>query len=824
MQSLVKKMRRWAGGYWTLIAKANAARDQRNWMVAADAYAAALAIRPDEASIWVQLGNMSKEMKNVTRAQFAYGQALFLNPNDADVHLQIGHLHKIAGDKAAALTSYAEANRLDPNNEHATAELRALGAVTGNRPLPAPAPVLSHPQAALSQPRTAPSPRKHLSRTQSFNARVLGTKSALQELLRSSTKPADTTSLEKVRPLILEAVAALENVIQGGLTPAISTPNANETGTSIVFDVSDLVQYFRNNRLPTGIQRVQIEVISVTLLRTRAHQDIRVCCFTEQSSYWREIPPDIFLELCDLSLIDGDWTAPEWRELMLDLDDLLNQADDFRFDEGAFLVNIGTSWWLQNYFLQVREAKKRNNIRYIPFVHDMIPIMVPEYCVDGLVKEFIGWAQAVYGHADFYFVNSESTRCDLIKVGQQLGYEIDPDRIRTVRLDAEYRKSSVNLTDAAAAGNFRRHRLTPGQYVLFVSTIEARKNHMAMFDAWLELCKDHGDDAIPKLVCVGKLGWLNEATFARLSASARLREKVVMLSNVSDEELGTLYGGCLFSVYPSFYEGWGLPVTEALSHSKPVLASRNSSLPEAGGEFADYFDLGNAADLSAKLKRLIFNPTYRKERETAIRTGFQPRTWQSIAGDFQNAIAEWSVQDDTGRKSAPPIEFGRYYAFSQNNEINIYRGMRPGEMFRSGNSWQVPNEWGCWSKPGPAEIEFTLPDGAKSCRLYVGLRGSSDAETPFDLTVLPRDKVAGTLKPGEIKWVLVEFRATDTSGEVHVIVEGYTHHKGPPRTSLSPIAVVGLFICAASDTEARLRFIEAVVLDDMTGLTGIVPG
>ena len=300
-----------------------------------------------------------------------------------------------------------------------------------------------------------------------------------------------------------------------------------------------------------------------------------------------------------------------------------------------------------------------------------------------------------------------------------------------------------------------------------------------------------------------------------------------MLSNVSDEELAILYQECLFSVYPSFYEGWGLPVTEALCYGKPVLVSRSSALPEAGGEVVDYFDLGDAADLSARLEKLIFDPSYRAEREATIRTDFKARSWQSIAEDLQKTIAEWSVRASAGWKIPPALEFKRYYAFSRNTDVEIYRGLQSGELFRSGNGWWGADEWGCWLKPGPAEITFSLPDSCGACRLYVGLRGPDGTDTPFDMTILPHKKIMGVLKPGATKWVVLEFDAADTGVEVYVVLEGFTRQEVRQRADLNPIAVsigvIGLFVCASSDMDARVRFAEAVSLDDMTSLARGTP-
>jgi hypothetical protein len=121
----------------------------------------------------------------------------------------------------------------------------------------------------------------------SFNAGDLKTKDALQELLRPNLGT-NLAGLDRARPAILEAVAALEKIIQSDAEPARAAPSGLKASPSVVFDVSDLIQYFRHHRLPTGIQRVQIEAISVALLRAQTREDVRVCCFTESADYWRE--------------------------------------------------------------------------------------------------------------------------------------------------------------------------------------------------------------------------------------------------------------------------------------------------------------------------------------------------------------------------------------------------------------------------------------------------------------------------------------------------------------------------------------------------------
>ncbi len=156
--------------------------------------------------------------------------------------------------------------------------------------------------------------------------------------------------------------------------------------------------------------------------------------------------------------------------------------------------------------------------------------------------------------------------------------------------------------------------------MLFVSTIESRKNHLGgRSSVWLKLIKKRGLKNVPKLVCVGNPGWLNDAAYAKLNASDLLREHVLMLSKISDAALAVLYENSVCTLYPSSYEGWGLPVTEALCYGKVPVISNISSLPEAGGPFAEYFDVEVEKDLMDAVERVVYDEKFRARREQKIR-------------------------------------------------------------------------------------------------------------------------------------------------------------------------------------------------------------
>ncbi len=613
---------------------------------------------------------------------------------------------------------------------------------------------------------------------------------------------------------------------------------------NLVFDVSDLVQYFQNARLPTGIQRVQIEVITSLGFSSPENCSIKIGCFTKQSDTWIEVPILFFNHICKLAVVNGDPNAPDWLRVLEELRMHLQQAKRLVFSPGAYLINLGTSWWLQNYFLHVRAAKARYGIRYVPFVHDCIPIMTPEHCVEGLTRDFITWALGAFQHADHIMVNSKATAADVKAVAKRLGHPIDSPVV--ISLDADYRAANAKLPpELGAFANseiFQRNDIRAGQYVLFVSTIESRKNHTMAFSAWLALCKRYGPKRVPKLVCVGNRGWLNDAIYAKLSASAILRQKITMLSKISDPDLELLYRNCLFTIYPSSYEGWGLPVTESLCFGKVPVLANGSSLPEAGGEFGEYFDLGSESSLLQILERMIFDAEYRTAKEHHIETFFRPRAWADIATSILRQVREWAAVDKPltpgqslfSARGVWPFgaQLGRYYGLTENEHTHIWRGMVAGEMFRQGDGWWWTEPWGCWTKTKGARLAFVAPLPAESAAvLFVCIRGIQGSECTAKVNLEGVGRRTAQLQPEQSRWLIFSVSREALAAlprseegvlfELHFICDKYADFsqstKGVDHRTAS-VGVCGFMVCAADDIETRLRFMESVALSDMQNL------
>ncbi|NND88404.1 MAG: glycosyltransferase family 4 protein, partial [Flavobacteriaceae bacterium] len=147
------------------------------------------------------------------------------------------------------------------------------------------------------------------------------------------------------------------------------------------------------------------------------------------------------------------------------------------------------------------------------------------------------------------------------------------------------------------------HDLEKDSFIFCVGTLEIRKNHQLLYNAYKLAVQKNID--LPKIVIVGKKGWLAESTIHTLELDPEVSDKVIMLNRCSDKEMAWLYENCLFTVYPSYYEGWGLPIAESLRYGKMCLSSNTSSMPEVAGDLIDYFSPFDSGELLDKIVRYL---------------------------------------------------------------------------------------------------------------------------------------------------------------------------------------------------------------------------
>jgi len=202
--------------------------------------------------------------------------------------------------------------------------------------------------------------------------------------------------------------------------------------------------------------------------------------------------------------------------------------------------------------------------------------------------------------ADHIVAISESTKRDIVE-----HFKIPDDRITVVHGAAEDRFRRP--ADPARLAAVREKYRLPERYILFVGVIEPRKNVPGLLEAFASIAQ-----RIPHhLVVAGGLGWKYDSVFTTVRRLG-LGERVVFPGFIADEDLVPLYQGAELFVYPSFYEGFGLPVLEAMSCGVPVVTSNLSSLPEVTGNAAELVDPQDIGQIAEAMHRVLTDEVRRR--------------------------------------------------------------------------------------------------------------------------------------------------------------------------------------------------------------------
>ena len=173
-------------------------------------------------------------------------------------------------------------------------------------------------------------------------------------------------------------------------------------------------------------------------------------------------------------------------------------------------------------------------------------------------------------------------------------------------------------------------------FVLYVSTIEIRKNHILLLKLWLELIR--AGRIMPRLLFVGRRGWLVDDVYHYAESNAELRPFVSILHDVPDADLASLYQHCLFTVFPSRTEGWGLPITESLSMGKICVHSTDPAQVEASQGLMPALHPDDFMAWRHELLRLIDNEQYRVSLEKSIAGTFVRKTPDAYCQEFRMAV------------------------------------------------------------------------------------------------------------------------------------------------------------------------------------------
>ena len=298
---------------------------------------------------------------------------------------------------------------------------------------------------------------------------------------------------------------------------------------------------------------------------------------------------------------------------------------------GDSFVVLGSPWIHRDYVRTVRWARDERRMWFALLVYDLVPVRRPEWCDRGIINAFADWYRSVLPLADQIFTISRATADDVVAWAGELGMVLH-NPVRPVPMGTGLHH--VHGPDAADIS----HLPAPGSYVLFVSTVEARKNHALLFRVWRRLLAELPHAQVPVLVFAGRVGWLVADLMQQLDNADWLDGKVRLVRDPTDAELVALYQGCRFTVFPSLFEGWGLPVSESLALGRPCIASNRTSLPEAGGELARYFDPENLDEAFQVIRAVIEDPKGLEAWTARVAREFRHVPWEDSAAIIRQTL------------------------------------------------------------------------------------------------------------------------------------------------------------------------------------------
>jgi len=529
-----------------------------------------------------------------------------------------------------------------------------------------------------------------------------------------------------------------------GAAGNLGTRTVARVGTRMLFDVSDLVYYIGEHSNLTGIQRVQSSIV-LAMMDGEVVQPSAVTflSFNAKSRNWIAIPTGFLM-----SLLRDFFLPDEQRLIQFPAEEarygVLPGARAFDgtgvLDDGnpSVLCLLGAAWVHQDYVHRVIGLKRRFGTRFVMTVHDLIPMYARETCDQDTARVFEEFMRRALPHVDHILAVSENTAKDVRRFLATLQV---PEPAITVTKNgssfAEFLPQVANINRALLD--------LPERFVLFVATIEGRKNHQLIFDIWRQMI-EQGEDP-PHLICVGRLGWKATTFVSALVETNYLDGRVHLLREVSDTDLLALYKHCLFTVCPTFYEGWGLPVGESLAMGKICVSSDRASVPEVAGACGVYIDIGRPDQCLKVIRDLIHNDQDRKELEAKIRREYVPITWRSVSERVASACetsitVKWQEPypytampystevsfgrlnqdvDGTGELLLTRIVDARVGHFKQ--EPLGQQSFLLGEAIRSGGSWAQPEQWGTWLCHAGGDIVMSLaPDASQFDFVWVRLR------------------------------------------------------------------------------------------------------
>ncbi|UCV20763.1 glycosyltransferase family 4 protein [Ferribacterium limneticum] len=380
----------------------------------------------------------------------------------------------------------------------------------------------------------------------------------------------------------------------------------------MLIDITRLADRFLQNRLPTGVDRVSLRYLRRFIDRSYA--------LIRFAGRWVELNRRDSRRVFEV-LLDG--VSDEGSVIRR----CVAQAYvlSWRSRHCGVLFNTGHSG-LDRPDYGVEVVKRC--LKPVFFLHDLIPISHPEYCRAGETARHHRRLETMLSTGKCLIVNSQATRDELMAYARERGIDVPPCAV-------------ASLAPARLPAPFHG-RPEKRPYFVILGTIEPRKNHSLLLHLWRQLVAEFGE-AAPKLVVIGQRGWECEQVVDLLDRCAALQGHVIELPRCEDRELSTWLAHAQALLFPSFIEGFGMPLVEALMLGVPVIASDLPVFREIAGDIPLYLDPLDGPGWRRAVLEFVRPDSIERQTQIERIESYAPPTWEQHFAVVEDLLREIDV-------------------------------------------------------------------------------------------------------------------------------------------------------------------------------------
>lgn len=279
-----------------------------------------------------------------------------------------------------------------------------------------------------------------------------------------------------------------------------------------------------------------------------------------------------------------------------------------------FFISWG-EWWDQGWLNNIKSYQKAGTQIY-PICHDILPMLVPQF--SGNSASLSDFVTQIFPISTTVLTPSESTKRDLIVWMKDRSLHVP--NVKSFRLGEDFSVPKVVVSDEDMT---RRYAVEKDQYLIAVGTIEPRKNHTLLYYTYkLAAARNI---MLPKLLIVGRIGHDTSEIIKFIHEDPDTIDRIKIRTDVGDEDLDWLYQNCMFTVQPSFYEGWGMPVIESIARGKSAICSNTSSLTEMPDECVLRFHPASTDECLRAIQEMMKPDTLKRYRNAVSK--YKPHSW-----------------------------------------------------------------------------------------------------------------------------------------------------------------------------------------------------